>query len=92
MRGSIRGHSVEIPIEQIRKAVLENASRYPRYPMGKEDVEIDLTHLPEDTKSYWDAGIEIIRNKIQKFYKPGIDSGAINHVTVFALARIPFLI
>lgn len=92
MRGKVRGDDVEIPVEQIRKAVFEYAGRYPRYSMSKNDIEIDLKNLPENDEIYWRAGVEIIDNVMERFYAPGIENAVIKHVSVFALSRIPFLI
>lgn len=92
MRGKVRGDDVEIPIEQIRNAVFECAERYPRYTMGKNDIEIDLKNLPENDEIHWQAGVEIINDVMERFYAPGIENAVIKHVSVFALSRIPFLI
>lgn len=92
MIGTIRDLKVEIPTEQIREAVLESANRYPRYPMGKDDIEIDLTNLSETSETYWQAGADVIRSIMEKFYKPSVEVHSLSHVSVFALARIPFLI
>ncbi len=91
LRSKIRGEIVGIPEEQIWEAVFTEADRYPRYIAGNNDVEIDLTSFSEG-KTYWQSGIEKINETMDKLYTPGIETKAIKHISVFALARIPFLI
>jgi len=92
LRSLIRGDIVEIPKDQIDKAVLECANRYPRYLFLDKDIDIDLTKLTEGSKSYWTAGKDKILEILRNLYVPGIEEETIKHISVFALARIPFLI
>jgi len=92
LRSLIRGDTVEIPKDQIDKAVLECANRYPRYLFLDKDIDIDLTKLTEGSKSYWAAGKDKIQEIMKNLYVPGIEEETIKHISVFALARIPFLI
>lgn len=88
--GGIRGGPVGVSQAAVLQAT-HSEGRYPYYALGfdKEDLEIDLRTLPEETSSYWDAGNEAIKAKIASL--AGTDR-AIRHISVFALTRIPFLV
>lgn len=91
LTGNIRGRSVDIPTEQIRKSVLVNAARYPQYIMGK-NIEIDLRNISEKSSSYWKTSKAIIDDFMTRLYAPTHDKPSRDHFSVFALARIPLLI
>lgn len=87
LRSNIASDSVSIPIDQIYNAI------YPRYPEDDKGLEIDLTKLPgTDSSSYWKAGAECIRDGIKRFFAPSIELPTPEHISVFALGPIPFLI
>lgn len=93
MRGNIRGDTTAISNTQIRKAVLECTGRYPRYLGSDTNVEIDLSRLPPQIDSSgWREGKKIIDNAFTKLVNPCIDNKEIKHLSIFAIARIPFLI
>ena len=59
---------------------------------GGEDLEIDLRALPnEEGHAYWEAGEQAI-NKEHSARLVLRAQDAIGHVSVFALARMPFLV
>lgn len=87
LRSNIASDSVSIPEDHIYAAI------YPRYPEDEKGLEIDLTKLPgSDSPSYWKAGAECIRDRTKRFFAPGIGVDAPEHISVFALGPIPFLI
>lgn len=91
--GDIRGDSVSISKDEIRKAVIESSGRYPRYLGGENHIEIDLTGLPRRYgELYWKSGVSKIDEVVEKLVQPAIERKEIDHLSVFALARIPFLI
>lgn len=92
MVGNIRKDATSISKEEIRKAVWDNG-RYPRYFIAENNIKIDLTGLPESNeKLYWDCGKAKIDEVIEREIFPAIKREKIEHLSVFALARIPFII
>lgn len=89
--GTIRGGAVEIPRAAAAAAVIADG-RFPRYPLALagEDMEIDLRSLPDEgDPGYWSIGVRIIEQvaaRLRQAQQP------IAHLSIFALARIPFLI
>lgn len=93
LMGKIRGHSVSISSEEIREAMFTSAGRYPRYLGGENHIEMNLTALSEKLRDrYWEAGIERINDIVERILAPAIEKGEIRHLSVFAMAQIPFLI
>ena len=93
MIGNIRGSTVSISNEEIRQGVLKSSNRYPRYLGGENHIEIDLRTITEnDLHQYWNRGIETIKDVIDRRITPAIQKGEIQHLSLFAFARIPFLI
>jgi hypothetical protein len=92
--GQVRGAPVELSNESVRRAVLANGDRYPRYSLGYAgaDVEIDLRGLPDEAAgAYWETGKRTIAEVIDHSVRHGVREGAIRHLSIFGLARIPFL-
>jgi len=78
---------VAIPRGQIYEAI------YPRYPVDDKGIEIDLTNLPGiDNPSYWKSGAQCIQERVTQCLSPGIQTPAVEHMSIFALGPIPFLI
>jgi phage FluMu protein Com len=91
MVGAIRGAPVSIPQEAVFSAV-RSQEMFPRlgFAMAGEDLEIDLRQLPEDEEPhYWDIGLRIIAERTSRLREA---STSIHHLSIFALARIPFLV
>jgi len=87
----IRGRTVSISNEEIRKAVLTSAGRYPRYLGGEHHIEIDLTSLPETDQGFWEVGKARIKDIVNRRLVPAIENKEARHLSVFAFARIPFI-
>jgi len=89
--GGIRGAPTEVPRETVLAAV-RGDGRFPRYrlALAGEDVEVDLRGLPDEgDSSYWTTGARIIERaaaRIREAQQP------IEHLSVFALTRIPLLV
>lgn len=93
MVGDIRGDAVSISGEEIRKAVWKSNGRYPRYFAAENNIKIDLTGLPKKKeKLYWNSGIQKIDDVIERQIFPAIERDRIEHLSILALARIPFVI
>ena len=84
--GEIGANEVTIPFHHIQYAIL------PLYPTDEKGIEIDLTHLPSNSKDYWNAGIDIINERIEYLFSPNFFNKNLDHISVFAFAQIPFLI
>jgi len=79
--------SVRISPGQIFKAV------EPRYPTDDKGIEIDLTNLPgTDSPNYWKCGAECIQQVIADSLQQGFNEAPIEHLSIFALGPIPFLV
>jgi hypothetical protein len=93
MTGNIRENNVSISAEEIRKAVYESNGRYPRFFVDDNSIKIDLTKLPEkNLQLYWESGKQRIDHIVERQVFPAIESEEIKHLSIFALARIPFTI
>jgi hypothetical protein len=92
--GSIRGAAVELAEASVFQAIRAHAGRYPRNHLNfqNRDVEIDLRPLAgEGTAEYWKIGREKIREVLGAPLADGVSRGAIRHLSVFGMARIPLL-
>jgi len=64
----------------------------PYYPVD-EGLHIDISQLPVSTQShYWSAGAETISQEVNKLFSPSIKGQGIDHLSIFGLAPMPFLI
>ncbi|MGV3615272.1 MAG: SAVED domain-containing protein [Fimbriimonas sp.] len=91
--GAIRDAAVSLTREEARAAVLDCAGKYPRYDLSVEgDLEIDLRGLPDEgDPSYWTAGKKVIDRSVDRF-RDAIERKHVQHVSVFAIGRIPLLV
>jgi SMODS-associated and fused to various effectors sensor domain len=95
--GSIRGSIPEMARETALRTVIDNAGRYAKFPLAtdKTSIEIDLTRMPDaeatDSASYWNMGKAQIDSDMRRV-SDGIQRNHIRHLSIFALARIPFLV
>jgi hypothetical protein len=91
MLGGIRGDSVAISTEHVRKATLLGAQRYPSYLASESTLEIDLLSLPQVVDDvYWRAGVRRIDEEMTRMHAE-IASKRVQHLSVFAFTRIPLL-
>lgn len=92
--GKVRGDSPSIPRGNAAAATIDFASRYPFYPLSlnNDGVEIDLQNFAgEGSETYYAAAKAKILEEVSRLNE-GIRRGSVNHVSVFAFARIPLLI
>ncbi|MCV7471908.1 SAVED domain-containing protein [Micrococcus luteus] len=95
MLGQIRGNTVELARPTASSAILESADRFPDFPLSHDlyGIEIDLQRLPgEGTNEYWSTGMAAIDNVIEHKLKDAVADGTVQHVSVFAFARLPLLV
>lgn len=96
MFGLVRGSVPELARDTAIQAVLDSANRYAKFRVAPDrySVEIDLTGLPDPESvgavAYWDQGRHSIDAVVTQVAEQ-IRQKQIRHLSVFALARIPFL-
>lgn len=96
MLGKVRGDSVELHKDTASATVIHAANRFPDFALAfdRHGVEIDLRNLPgeiEGTVDYYKAGMSTIDESIA-LLRGGIAKDKVNHLSVFAFARLPLLI
>jgi len=90
--GGIRGGVPAISEDEIRRAVLD-FELYPKFFGSGNCMHIDLAGLADqDTSAFWKSGQEKIKEEFQRQVIPGFKKNEFKSLSVFALARIPFLI
>jgi len=90
--GNIRGDSISISHNEICAAVLD-AGKYPRYLQGDNSIEINLQQLSQKIdSSYWTAATSAVKDFADRIIAPSISKSKIEHLSIFALARIPVLV
>lgn len=95
MLGQIRGNTVELARPTASSAILESDERFPDFPLSHDlhGIEIDLQRLPgEGTNEYWKNGMATIDEVIEHKLKDAVADGTVQHVSVFAFARLPLLV
>lgn len=98
MAGDIRGDRMELPKDTAVEAVVKSGGRFPVFPEAydQKSIEIDLRDIddehPEADPKYYQAATAKINNAIDLRVRPGILTGDIQHLSVFAIARLPLLI
>lgn len=92
--GAIRGAGVTVNPQTVAATLLTD-SRYPDYSLiGVDELEVDLRQLPGEAESaevYWLAGVAMIKDRLRLLHAR-IASESVRHISVFAFARIPFLV
>lgn len=95
--GSVRGSIPEMARDAAMQTVIDGAGRYAKFPLAvdRRSIEIDLSGLPDpeqmDPQAYWAAGRAIIDRTAAKI-ADAIHEKHVRHLSVFALARIPFMV
>jgi hypothetical protein len=92
--GNIHGRPVELASSSVTTALLAN-NRFPDWILrGADEFEIDLRAIPGEQTSnpaYWAAARSHLEDRLAHLCTQ-VRKEAVNHVSVFALARIPVLI
>lgn len=87
MKARIGGRAVSVSLAEMQQAVA------PRYLGPRDVVEINLLALPDQAdEHYWRTGAAAITERMRDFYDRSYESGAVRHVSVFALGPIPLLV
>ena len=97
MQGHIRGATVDLGVEATTEAVLRSSNRFPELALSfdRRGVEIDLRHVAgelEADDSYYKAAAARIDEVVSQRLRPAAEQGAVPHLSVFAIARIPLLV
>lgn len=108
MIGRIKGRPVQLSQRAAVEAVIASTDRYPYFKLAYDriGVEIDLRSLPGEmqaadrfpgpeappTELYYDVSTEIIDEVIDGTLRDGLAKGLVDHVSVFAFARLPLLV
>jgi ferredoxin len=97
MAGTLRGDVMQLPRRAAAEAVIRCATRFPYFieSYDRQGVEIDLLDLdgehPLDDGSY-PAATRRIDTALTTRVLPGVRNGDIDHLSVFAIARVPLLV
>lgn len=96
MIGQIRGEAVEVSRSTAAGTVVADG-RIPWFDLDRNriGVEIDLRHLPGETNAgpdYFTTARATIDEVMDNLVRTGVRSGELEHLSVFALARVPLLI
>lgn len=91
MEVNIGDRIIRIPQESIYNAMFSQEP--PKYPTGKTGITIEETEFDRSSPpEYWQYFAEKkIRNKVIHYLKEGIDGEALNHLSIFAVGPMPFL-
>jgi hypothetical protein len=97
VQGNIKTAVVDLSATVAADAVIRSAERFPDLPFSpdRQGVEIDLRSLPgedEGTPAYYEAATKRIDEMIAMRFKPAVENGGIDHVSLLAFARIPVLV
>lgn len=95
--GKLRGAAVEVSRQTAAESVVGDALRFPWFPLSLDrlGVEVDLSGLPgelEADEAYYATARRAINEVVDGRLHDAIRSGAAQHVSVFAFARLPLLV
>ncbi|WP_419919559.1 SAVED domain-containing protein [Candidatus Poriferisocius sp.] len=93
----IRDAPVEISAKIAANAILKTSDRFPslRFTYDRQGVEIDLRDFPDEsipTDLYYQNCARRIDEQLDRIIRPAIRKGEIQHISVFAMARLPLLV
>lgn len=96
MVGMLYGKSVEVDRDSAAMAVIRGAQRFPRFSLSYRDsIEIDLRQLPGEANAddaYYRTATAMIDEVLEHKVREGIAREELNHLSVFAFARLPLLV
>jgi hypothetical protein len=95
--GKLRGKGVDVGRQAVASAAIGSAHRYPRFALSYDQhgIEVDLRHVAGELTagpSYYAAARDIIDEVIDQRLNDGITKGEVDHISVFAWARLPLLV
>jgi hypothetical protein len=97
VQGNIKAAVVDLSATAAADAVIRSARRFPDLPFAhdRQGVEIDLRQLPgedEGTAEYYRAAASRIDEMINMRFKPAVEKGDVDHLSVLAIGRLPILV
>lgn len=97
MQGHIRGATVDLGVEATTEAVLRSSNRFPELALSfdRRGVEIDLRHVAGELDAddaYYQAAAARIDEVVSQRLRPAAEQGAVPHLSIFAIARMPLLV
>jgi SMODS-associated and fused to various effectors sensor domain len=97
VHGEVRGAAMNVAADATAVAVLQSSDRFPLFPASydQQGLEIDLRHIPgEDpvTAAYYNSARAAIDNVVSGRLREGISRDDVDHLSVFAIARLPLLV
>lgn len=97
MQGHVRGATVDVDLAAATEAVIRSSNRFPELPLSfdRRGVEIDLRHVAGEAAagdSYYQAAAARIDEVVVQLLRPAVERGAVPHLSVFAIARLPLLV
>ncbi|QMV12499.1 SAVED domain-containing protein [Streptomyces lincolnensis] len=105
MIGQLRGSPLELAQRTAAEAVIASSDRFPYFKLSydRHGLEIDLRQLPGEyadakdvnsapTAEYYDFAKAMIDEVVDNKLNEGLRKGYVEHVSVFAYARLPLLV
>lgn len=93
--GDVRGHTADFSKQAVIRALLEE-QRFPDFSLldDSRNCEVDLRHLDGEDDSdpaYWNAAVLSLERRLRPLSNH-LKTKKVDHISVFALARIPILV
>lgn len=97
MAGTLRGDTMQMPRRGASEAVIRSAARFPFFieAYDRQGVEIDLLNVDGEQPlepTYYAAATRRIDTALTDRVLPGVHAGHIDHLSIFAIARLPLLV
>ncbi len=97
VQGWVRGAAMELGRDTAAAAVIRSSDRFPFFlpAYDRRGIEIDLRHIDgeeEGSPSYYAAAQKKIETAVRDRIHEGIRSNDIEHLSVFAIVRLPLLV
>lgn len=93
--GLLRGNAVEVDRDAVVAAVI-GSTRFPLFPFAaRNQIEIDLRHVAGEAsgnEAYYRSATAIIDEVVDNVLHDAVAKDVVNHLSVFAFARLPLLI
>lgn len=95
--GTVRGAEMTLSRDDAARAVIESGGRFPLFlpSYDQQGIEIDLRCIegePEGSDAYYEAAMRQIDAGFSERLLEGLRKDHIDHLSVFAIARLPLLV
>ena len=95
--GTVRGAEMALSRDEAARAVVESGGRFPLFlpSYDQQGIEIDLRHIPGEPSGdehYYEAAMRQIDSVVSGRVLEGLRKDRIDHLSVFAIARLPLLV